>query len=223
MSKILIVDDEKKIRETIYDYLTFKGMDVDLAEDGEEAIAKTYEQSYDLIIMDVMMPVCNGIEACKEIREFSDVPVLFLSALGEEEDLMKGYLAGADDYIIKPFPLAVLTRKCQVMIARYRGINKENSISIGGITCQLTSMKVLDGEKELPISGKDYQLLLYLMQNKGHVLSREMILNKIWGFDYDGDDRVVDTRIKRIRKALGKKASLIRTKVNAGYMFEVGV
>ncbi len=223
MSKILIVDDEKKIRETIYDYLTFKGMDVDLAEDGEEAIAKTYEQSYDLIIMDVMMPVCNGIEACKEIREFSDVPVLFLSALGEEEDLMKGYLAGADDYIIKPFPLAVLTRKCQVMIARYRGINKENSISIGGITCHLTSMKVLDGEKELPISGKDYQLLLYLMQNKGHVLSREMILNKIWGFDYDGDDRVVDTRIKRIRKALGKKASLIRTKVNAGYMFEVGV
>ncbi len=217
---VLVADDEERIRETIYDYFTFKGALVHLAKDGKEAVDMAYLNVYDVIILDIMMPVMNGIEACRQIRENQDVPVLFLTALGMEKDLYKGYESGADDYIVKPFPLAVLYKKCQIMYKRYKGTDNDNKISAAGILLDFGSRKVFVDGKEVNTTLKDFSLLALLIKNKGRVLDRDTILTRIWGFDYDGDTRVVDTHIKRIRKMLNDKGKYIVTKVNVGYMFE---
>ena len=222
MYKILVVDDEKKIRETLRDYLEAGGIKTILAENGSEACRKAFSEGFDLILMDVMMPKMNGIEALKEIRKYSDVPVLFLSALGEERDLLKGYGAGADDYIVKPFPLAVLKEKCLAIIRRNIGANRDNKLNIAGITIDYGSKKVFVEKEEIQLSGKDFQLFAYLMENKNIVLDREKILSRIWGYDFEGDTRVVDTHIKRIRKALKDRADCIVTVVGAGYVFKEG-
>ncbi len=220
MYKILIADDEIKIRETMRDYLSAKGFEVVLAKDGEAAVSCAENESFDLIILDVMMPNKDGLTACKEIREFTDIPVLFLSALGEEENLLKGYKHGADDYIVKPFPLSVLSEKISAMIKRHKGINAENILSISGVSVNLKTRVVFCGEREIRLPVKDYNLLLLLMQNRGTILSRDIIINKIWGYDFDGDNRTVDTHIKRIRKALGDKSHLIVTTTGIGYSFK---
>lgn len=220
MYKILIADDEIKIRETLSDYLTAKGFSVALAKDGESAVYSAEGESFDLIILDVMMPKKDGLTACKEIREFTDIPILFLSALGEEENLLKGYRFGGDDYIVKPFPLSVLCEKITAMIKRHKGVDADHSICESGIKLSLKTRQAFCDEKEISLSPKDFELLLLLMQNKGTILSRDVILNKIWGYDFDGDNRTVDTHIKRIRKALGDKASLIVTKSGLGYSFK---
>lgn len=221
MYKILFADDEKKIRETMSNYLSAKGIAVTVAENGREAVDYSLDEDFDLIILDVMMPVLNGIGACSEIRKKTKTPILFLSALGSEQDLLKGYTSGADDYIVKPFPMAVLYEKCIKMIKRYRGINEDNRISFNGITLDINSVKVYADDKEIVLSNKDFQLLQYLMTNKNIVLKRNIILSRVWGYDFDGDERVVDTHIKIIRKALGEKACYIKTVVNSGYCFEV--
>lgn len=220
MHKILFADDEIKIRETIRDYMSAKGLDVSLAENGKTAVEAAENEAFDLIILDVMMPVKNGIDACREIRRFCNTPILFLSALGEERDLLGGYESGADDYIVKPFPLSVLYEKCIAMIKRSKGIDRENKISLSGITLDKNTMKVYSDKKEITLAGKDFQLLEYLMVNKNTVLSRSLIVSRIWGYDFDGDDRVVDTHIKIIRKALGENAACIKTVIGAGYCFE---
>ena len=220
MYKILIADDEIKIRETLRDYLSAKGFDVTLAKDGETAVYSAEGESFDLIILDVLMPKKDGLEACKEIREFTDIPILFLSALGQEEDLLKGYKFGADDYIVKPFPLAVLCEKITAMIKRHKGVGADHSISESGVRLNLKTRQVFCGEREINLPQKDFEILLMLMQNKGTILSRDIILNKIWGYDFDGDNRTVDTHIKRIRKAMGDKAGLIVTKTGLGYSFK---
>lgn len=220
MYKILIADDEKKIRETLSDYLKARNFEVSLAENGEEVLDLLADSgNYDLIILDVMMPKMNGIEACRQIRKTMNIPVLFLSALGEEQNLLAGYQVGADDYIVKPFPLSVLAEKCSAMIRRHKGVDRENKLTLAGITVDLASRKVFSDEVELQISGKDFSLLLYLMENKNIVLEREIILSRIWGYDFEGDTRVVDTHIKRIRKQLGDKANCIKTVVGSGYVF----
>jgi DNA-binding response OmpR family regulator len=220
MYKILVADDEIKIRETIKDYLTAKGFDVKLAKDGEVAVYTAEEESFDLILLDVLMPKKDGLTACKEIRSFTDVPILFLSALGQEENLLKGYKYGADDYIVKPFPLAVLTEKISAMIRRHKGLRDDHSIEESGIRLDLKTRQTFVGDKEIKLPLKDFNLLLLLMQNKGTVLSRDVILSKVWGWDFDGDDRTVDTHIKRIRKVLGDKARLIVTTSGVGYSFK---
>lgn len=220
MYKLLICDDEVKIRNTLYDYLNAKGFSVSLAENGEKAVEKALEESFDLIILDVLMPRLNGLDACREIRKITDVPIIFLSALGEEEDLLKGYRHGADDYIIKPFPLSVLTQKIVTTINRHKGTDRNNRISIGEIILDYGTRQVFCHGDELMLPDKDFRLLALLMENKGIVLSRETILTKIWGYDFDGDDRVVDTHIKRLRKALGTEAKAIRTIIGTGYRFE---
>ena len=220
MYKILIADDEIKIRETLKDYLTAKDFSVTLAKDGESAVYSAEGESFDLIILDVMMPKKDGLTACKEIREFTDIPILFLSALGEEENLLKGYRFGGDDYIVKPFPLSVLCEKITAMIKRHKGVGADHSISESGIKLSLKTRQAFCDGKEINLPPKDFELLLLLMQNKGAVLSRDIILNKIWGYDFDGDNRTVDTHIKRIRKALGDKAGLIVTKSGLGYSFK---
>lgn len=219
MYKILIADDERKIRETLFDYLSAKGIHVTLARNGEEAVELVTDEWYDMIILDVMMPVMDGIQACREIRKDRDMPILFLSALGEEQDLLKGYHVGADDYIVKPFPLSVLYQKCMTVIARYKGVDKENKLTIDGITLDFAGRKLYIDNREASMQEKDFQILSYLMQNKNIVLSRELILTKVWGYDFEGDNRVVDTHIKRIRKILGKKSCYIQTKINVGYCF----
>ena len=220
MYKILIADDEIKIRETLKDYMTAKGMNVTLAKDGREAVEKAETEAFDLIILDVMMPELDGLGACREIRSFTDTPILFLSALGEEEDLLQGYKNGADDYIIKPFPLSVLFEKITAMIKRSKGADKENRIALYGITLDLMKMKAFVEGEEVKLQSKDFNLLQLLMQNKGIVLDREKILVKVWGYGFEGDARVVDTHIKKIRKALGEKAGCIKTVIGVGYTFE---
>ena len=220
MYKILVADDEVKIRETIYDYMTAKGLCVSLAEDGEDAVYKAEAEEFDLIILDVMMPKKDGFEACREIRKNSQAPILFLSALGEEADFLKGFSCGGDDYIVKPFPLSVLYQKCLAMISLSKGTDKNHLIKVSGITLDVLKHRVFDGEKEIILSSKDFELLRYLMENKNIVISRERVLSRVWGWDYDGDIRVVDTRIKRIRKALGDKSDVIKTVVNVGYCYE---
>ena len=220
MYKILVADDEIKIRETIKDYFSAKGLTVYLAANGKEAVALANSKDFDLIILDVMMPVLDGLTACKVIRKTSNSPVLFLSALGEEHDFLSGYSSGADDYIVKPFPLSVLHEKCLTMIKRYKGITNENKMTISGITLDLNAHKVFINDNDINLSEKDFQLLKYLIDNKGIVLSRDLILNKIWGYDFFGDTRVIDTHIKIIRKALKSKGKLIKTIINAGYVFK---
>lgn len=220
MYKILVADDEIKIRNTINDYLTAKGLSVITASDGEDAVEKSEETEFDLIILDVMMPKKDGLKACEEIRKYSNVPILFLSALGEEADYLKGFSSGGDDYIVKPFPLSVLHQKCLSMIAMSKGNQKRDEISYNGIVIDLAKRKVFIGNEEIVLTTKDYELLRYLMENKNIVLDRDKILNRIWGWEYEGTSRVVDTHIKRIRKALGEKAECIKTVVNVGYTFE---
>ena len=221
MYKILIADDEKKIGETLSDYLVSKDFEVILAKDGEEAVdLALYENVFDLIILDAMMPKINGIEACRQIRKSQNVPILFLSALGEEKNLLAGYSVGADDYIVKPFPLSVLTEKRMAVIRRSKGTNQKNQLQISGIVLDYKTKRITAEGKEIVLPAKDFAILVYLMENKNIVLEWEIILTRVWGYDFEGDTRVVDTHIKRIRKALGKKAGCIVTVVGTGYVFK---
>lgn len=219
MYKILVADDEIKIRETVCDYLNAKGFEASSAADGLYAVEKAKYENYDLVILDVMMPNLDGLGACREIRKFSKVPVLFLSALSEENDYLSGFKSGGDDYISKPFPMSVLCEKINSMIKRDKGIYDANEISLCGVTVSPDTRKVTADGKEIELTDKDFRLLMYLMENKGLVISREKILDRIWGYDFDGDLRVVDTHIKILRKALKDKAHLIKTVVNVGYRF----
>lgn len=222
LNKILICDDEQKIRETYFDYLSAKGFEVCLASNGAEGLKKVNNDSFDLIILDVMMPVMNGLDACREIRKISDTPILFLSALGEEQNLLDGYRLGGDDYIVKPFPMAVLAEKCNAIISRRKGSTLQNEISCCGVTLDKTKFSVTVDGAEINLANKTFKLLAVLMENKNNVLSREQILTKVWGWDFDGDERVVDTHIKKLRKALGEKSAHIKTIIGGGYSFREG-
>ena len=220
MFSVLVADDEKGIRESIRDYLKAKGFFVETAVDGKDALNKFEENEFDLVILDIMMPVLNGFEVCKIIRKSSNLPILFLTAMSDEKDFLKGFEYGCDDYVVKPFPLSVLYQKANTLIKRCKGIDKENKITCCGITMDLNNKKVFANEKEIALSSKDFKILYYLIENKNIVLNRDLILTYAWGYDFDGDFRVVDTHIKRIRKALGDKSSCIKTIINTGYSFQ---
>ena len=219
MFSVLVADDEKAIRESIKDYLEAKGYSVKTATDGESALELFYENSFDLVILDVMMPKVDGFDACRAVRRASNLPVVFLTAKGQEADFLKGFECGCDDYVVKPFPLSVLYEKCNSLIKRYKGIDSANWIKVSGVALDLSCKRAYVGENEIKLSSKDFKILCYLMENKNIVLNRELILTFAWGYDFDGDDRVVDTHIKRIRKALGEKAECIKTIINTGYSF----
>lgn len=219
MFSVLVADDEKAIRESIKDYLEAKGYSVKTATDGESALELFYENTFDLVILDVMMPKVDGFDACRAVRRASNLPVLFLTAKGQEADFLKGFECGCDDYVVKPFPLSVLYEKCNSLIKRYKGIDSANWLKVSGVALDLSCKRAYVGEKEIKLSSKDFKILCYLMENKNIVLNRELILTFAWGYDFDGDDRVVDTHIKRIRKALGEKAECIKTIINTGYSF----
>jgi len=195
--KVLLIEDEKLIRMFIVEYFSKQGAKVVEATDGYEGLS-LLDNSFDIVLLDIMMPGIDGYEVCKLIRQKSDVPILFISALSEEENKLKGYELGADDFISKPFTPSLLYAKCNALLRRIRG------------------------EKELKegiIEVKEYYLLVYLMKNKNRVITRSQLLDQVWGYDYFGDQRIVDTYIKKLRKKLGEAAPYIQTIVKSGYMF----
>ena len=221
MFSVLVADDEKAIRESIKDYLEAKGYSVKTATDGESALELFYENSFDLVILDVMMPKVDGFDACRAVRRASNLPVLFLTAKGQEADFLKGFECGCDDYVVKPFPLSVLYEKCNSLIKRYKGIDSANWLKVSGVALDLSCKRAYVGENEIKLSSKDFKILCYLMENKNIALSREQILNNVWNYDYFGDARTIDTHVKKLRAKLTKEADYIKTIWGMGYKFEV--
>ncbi len=223
MSKILIVDDEFRIRELIKKYALYEGHEVDEAEDGEQAVLKCRNNTFDIIIMDIMMPVMDGFDAVKAIRRFSNTPVIMLSAKGEEYDRLTGFESGVDDYVVKPFSPKELMMRISAVLRRTGSDNKDDSKNrfvYKGLTIDYAARVVtVDGER-VQLTPREYELLYYMVNNKGIALTREQLISKVWGYDFFGDDRTLDTHIKLLRKSLGDYASLIVTLRGVGYRFE---
>ena len=223
MSRMLIVDDEQDICTLIRRYAERDGFEVVTAEDGSQAVELCKTEDFDIIVMDVMMPDTDGFTACRKIREFKDIPVLMLSARGTEYDKLFGFEVGVDDYVTKPFSPKELTARVNVIVKRHgsTAAKKESSrIVFKGIELDtLGHTLMIDGEKT-DLTAKEYSILLYLMNNKGIVLTRDQILNEVWGYEYFGDDRTVDWQIKLLRNKLGSYRDCIHTIRGVGYKFE---
>ena len=220
MAKLLIVDDEEKIREVLRLYAEFEGHECVEAEDGMQAVKLARENNFDLILMDVMMPKLDGYYAVKEIRKFSQVPVIMLSARVEEHDRLFGFEVGVDDYVVKPFsPKEVMARVAAVLKRVNPG--KGSAIVSDGLEIDIPGRNVyVDGEK-VNMTPKEYELLFYLAKNKGIAISREQLLSNVWGYDFYGDDRTVDTHVKMLRSSLGKYRDKIVTLRGLGYKIEL--
>ena len=227
MKKILVVDDEEKIRLIIKKYAQFEGYDISEASDGMEAIDMCKENDYDLIILDVMMPELDGFSACKEIKKIKDIPVIMLSARGEEYDRIHGFEAGIDDYVVKPFSPKELMMRVNVVISRHsqnstvqNGGENHDIYKLDGLVVDFTSRVVtIDGQKAT-MTPKEYDLLFYMVKNKGIALTREKLITEVWGYDYFGDDRTLDTHIKLLRSSLGEYRKYLITLRGVGYRFE---
>lgn len=217
---ILVVDDEGAIRTLIRKYAEFSGYDVSEAANGAEAVEKCQKNRYDLIIMDIMMPVLDGISAAQRIKESSDVPILILSAKGEEDDRIGGFRAGADDYVVKPFSVKELMLRADAIIKRTAGSRKaDGNFTYEGLTVDENARRVTVDGKEASLSPREYDLLFFMIRNKGIALSRNTLIENVWGFDFNGDERTLDTHIKLLRKSLGNYSSLIVTLRGTGYRF----
>ena len=219
--KLLVVDDEARIRELIKKYATFEQYDVTEAENGMQAVELCRQQDFDLITMDVMMPDLDGFSACREIRKTSAVPILMLSARGEEYDKLHGFELGIDDYVVKPFSPKELMMRVGAILKR-SGAKSESRevVDIGNLRVDFTARRVTLEGKPLDLSPKEYDLLFYLVRNRGIALTREKLLSEIWGYDFFGDDRTLDTHIKLLRRQLGPYADRITTLRGVGYRFE---
>ena len=218
MAKLLIVDDEEKIREMIGKYASYEGYEIVMASDGKMAVELFQEQDFDLVVMDVMMPEMDGYEALKKMKEIRDVPCIFLTALGQEYDRIYGFDVGADDYVTKPFSLKELMMRIKVILKRE---NKTTSkIAVGQLVVDEDAHTVtIDGER-VDMANKEYELLLYLLKNIGNALTRQQIISKVWGYEYDSDDRTLDTHMKLLRKDLKGYGDCITTIRGVGYRFE---
>ncbi|WP_075718634.1 response regulator transcription factor [Roseburia sp. 499] len=220
--KILVVDDESRMRKLVSDFLVKQNFEVLEAADGEEALDKFYaDKEIALIILDVMMPKINGWDVCKEIRETSKVPIIMLTAKGEESDELLGFDIGADEYISKPFSPKILVARVEAILRRTGKTGEDEVLEIGGITIDRLAHQVKVEGKELELSYKEFELLTYFVENKGIALSREKILNHVWNYDYFGDARTIDTHVKKLRSKLGSKGEYIKTIWGMGYKFEV--
>ena len=219
--KILVVDDEERMQKLLKDFLKMKDYEVLLAGNGEEAIDLFFkEKSIALIILDVMMPKMDGWTALKTIREHSKVPVIMLTARSEENDELKGFDYGADEYISKPFSPKILVARVEALLRR-SGVQKEELLEVGGIVIDEAAHSVTVDGKPIELSFKEYELLQYFVENKGIALSREKILNNVWNYDYFGDARTIDTHVKKLRANLMDKGEYIKTVWGMGYKFEV--
>ena len=219
--KILVVDDEERMQKLLKDFLKMKDYEVLLAGNGEEAIDLFFkEKSIALIILDVMMPKMDGWTVLKTIREHSKVPVIMLTARSEENDELKGFDYGADEYISKPFSPKILVARVEALLRR-SGVQKEDIMEVGGIVIDEAAHSVSVDGKPVQLSFKEYELLQYFVENKGIALSREKILNNVWNYDYFGDARTIDTHVKKLRAKLMDKGDYIKTVWGMGYKFEV--
>ncbi len=217
--KILIVDDEARMRKLVRDFLSVKGFQVVEAEDGEQAVDIYFHQKdISLIILDVMMPKMDGWEVCRTIREYSEVPIIMLTARGEERDELQGFNLGVDEYISKPFSPKILVARVEAILRRSK---TADTTELGGIRINKAAHLVTIDEKPVDLSYKEFELLTYFAENQGIALSREKILNNVWNYDYFGDARTIDTHVKKLRSKLGEKGDYIKTIWGMGYKFEV--
>lgn len=223
MAKLLIADDEANIREVVKEYADFEGYEIDEAEDGMEAVKMCRENDYDLVIMDIMMPKLDGFSACKEIRKESDVPIIMMSARSEEYDKLFGFELGIDDYVTKPFSPKELMARVAAVLARTRGHKNDDESQVmkfDGLEIDIPGRSVSVDGKKIDLTPKEYELLFYLVKNRNIALSREKLLTDVWGYDFFGDDRTIDTHIKNLRNNLGPYRNMIVTLRGVGYKFE---
>ena len=221
MNRILVVDDEANIRRVVREYAEFEGFEVDEAENGIEAICRVKANNYDLIIMDIMMPELDGYSACKQIKNIKSIPVIMLSARGEEYDKLFGFEIGIDDYVVKPFsPKELMARARAVIKRNTRNTNNNDKLVFGGLTVDLNGRSVSVNGERVNMTPKEYELLFFLVQNRNIALSRQQLLEAVWGFEFFGDDRTVDTHIKMLRNSLGEYRKYIVTLRGVGYKFE---
>lgn len=219
--KILVVDDESRMRKLVRDFLVKQNFDVLEAGDGEEAVDIFFrEKDIALIILDVMMPKMDGWQVCREIRAYSKVPIIMLTAKSDERDELQGFDLGVDEYITKPFSPKILVARVEAILRRSNLLTSEDIISAGGIELNKSAHQVKIDGKDIELSFKEFELLAYFMENQGIALSREKILNNVWNYDYFGDARTIDTHVKKLRSKLGEKGELIKTIWGMGYKFE---
>ena len=221
--KIMVVDDESRMRKLVRDFLVREGYKVIEAADGEEEAVDLFYENRDvaLIILDVMMPKMDGWQTCREIREESKVPIIMLTAKGDEQDELKGFELGVDEYISKPFSPKILVARVEAILRRSGKVEEEELLSAGGIEINKTAHEVSVDGKKIELSFKEFELLSYFLENQGIALSREKILNHVWNYDYFGDARTIDTHVKKLRSKLGEKGEMIHTIWGMGYKFEV--
>lgn len=224
MYRLLVVDDEFRIRQIIRKYAEFEGYTVEEAVDGMQAIEVCKKEEFDLIIMDVMMPELDGFSACREIRKFRTTPIIMLSARGEEYDKIHGFELGSDDYVVKPFSPKELMMRVNAVIKRSNGGNQEevkkDIFTFEGLSVDFSARIVsIDGER-IEMTPKEYELFFYMVKNKGLALTREKLISEVWGYDFFGDERTLDTHIKLLRKSLGDYSKCIVTLRGVGYRFE---
>lgn len=220
--KILVVDDESRMRKLVKDFLTKKGFTVIEAGDGEEAVDKFFEvKDIALIILDVMMPKMDGWQVCREIRQYSKVPIIMLTAKSDEKDELQGFDLGVDEYITKPFSPKILVARVEAILRRSNVLAADDTMEAGGIELNKAAHEVLIDGKSVELSYKEFELLAYFMSNQSVALSRERILNNVWNYDYFGDARTIDTHVKKLRSKLGDKGEYIKTIWGMGYKFEV--
>lgn len=228
MYKILVVDDEEMIRKIIAKYAAFEGHEITEAKDGIEAVNLCKNNSFDIMIIDIMMPELDGFSACREIRKTSDIPIIMLSARGEEYDRINGFELGIDDYVVKPFSAKELMLRVDAIMKRSKASNekvgKSNDIfTLGVLKADITARIVYVNDKRVELSPKEYDLFFYMLRNKNIALTREMLIREVWGYDYFGDDRTLDTHIKLLRKSLGEASKYVVTLRGVGYRFDTNV
>ena len=223
MSRILVADDEERIRQIIRKYGEFEGHAIAEAADGMEAVRLCREQDFDIVVMDVMMPELDGFSACREIRKTKNIPMLMLSARGEEYDRIHGFELGADDYVVKPFSPRELMMRIDAIVKRSRQQEEAPSrevLEMEGLRIDFTGRTVWVDGQQVDLSPKEYDLLFYMARNRGIALSRDTLITQVWGYDFCGDDRTLDTHIKLLRKELGAHSSRIVTLRGVGYRFD---
>ncbi len=219
--RLLIVEDDHLMQEVISDYFSSKGWKVQTADDGNRALEILETESFQLILLDVMMPGMDGFSVCRRIRRQSSVPVIFLTARVLEEDELNGYAMGADDYVTKPFSLPVLYAKSMALLGRVRGNADFHRLRLKELELDLRTHEVWLSGKMLALPPKEYEMLVFFLENPNHIYSREQLLIRFWGYDFDGNERVVDNHIKKLRKALGSFGTCIQTVRKSGYRMEV--
>lgn len=219
--KILVVDDESRMRKLVHDFLAKAGYQVLEAADGAEAVDIFFERNdISLVILDVMMPKLDGYQVLKEIRAYSQAPVVMLTARGEEHDELKGFELGVDEYISKPFSPKILVARVEALLRRNSERTGADTLEVGGIVLNKSAHTVVIDGRDIELSYKEFELLTYFMENKGIALSREKILNSVWNYDYFGDARTIDTHVKKLRSKMGEKGECIKTIWGMGYKFE---